>query len=285
MRGYGPGRFVQWKGGAASVRRRRPLQDRDALPARRLRDVRGLPREALQPGDARGHYKGRSSRGRAQMRWRMRSPPGRDPADPAQARDPVGVGLGYIHLGQSATTLSGGEAQRSSWLGALPRGDRPHVYLLDEPTGAPLRGRAAAPGRSRPPVDRGNTSVVTSTTRRDGAGRLDPGPRPGRGRRGGRVVAEGPRKPWPPRASRRRARRSGRISNPGGACGPGAAAPGAFPGGDGFTRSPAGCLRYSFSPATHETRRGCSIPPPRSGAPLSSTHVAPGSQDGPVRGA
>ena len=72
------------------------------------------------------------------------------------------VGLGYIKLGQSSTTLSGGESQRVKLATELAKRDTGRtIYILDEPTtGLHFEDIRVLLGVLQRLVDRGNTVIV-----------------------------------------------------------------------------------------------------------------------------
>ena len=118
----------------------------------------------------------------------------------------INVGLGYLTLGQSATELSGGEAQRIKLASELKRAQNNNtLYVLDEPTtGLHLSDTALLLEHLSTLVDSGNTVVMVEHNMQVAAASdhvIDMGPGAGedggpaaephgRGRRGALCVRE-----------------------------------------------------------------------------------------------
>ena len=112
----------------------------------------------------------------------------------AKLKAMVDVGLGYVHLGQSAVTLSGGESQRMKLAAELSRPSTGStLYILDEPTtGLHFQDIKVLLGVLQKLVDAGNTVIIIEhnlDVLKSVDWLLDLGPEGGR--RGGLIVAEG----------------------------------------------------------------------------------------------
>jgi excinuclease ABC subunit A len=197
LRGYGPGRFsFNVKGGRCEncagdgiIKIEMHFLPDVYVPCEVCHGKR-YNREALEI-----HYKGKTISDVLEMTCEQALEFfGNQPAIARKLQTLVDVGLGYIKLGQSATTLSGGEAQRiklSSELSRRPTGRT--LYILDEPTtGLHMADVDKLLNMLHALVDAGNSMVVIEHNLdviKNADWIIDMGPEGGSA--GGQIVAQG----------------------------------------------------------------------------------------------
>ncbi|HVV67054.1 MAG TPA: excinuclease ABC subunit UvrA [Candidatus Saccharimonadales bacterium] len=197
LRGYGPGRFsFNVKGGRCEncagdgiIKIEMHFLPDVYVPCEVCHGKR-YNREALEI-----HYKGKTISDVLEMTCEQALEFfGNQPAIARKLQTLVDVGLGYIKLGQSATTLSGGEAQRiklSAELSRRPTGRT--LYILDEPTtGLHMADVDKLLNVLHALVDAGNSMVVIEHNLdviKNADWIIDMGPEGGDA--GGQIIAEG----------------------------------------------------------------------------------------------
>jgi excinuclease ABC subunit A len=197
LRGYGPGRFsFNVKGGRCEncagdgiIKIEMHFLPDVYVPCEVCHGKR-YNREALEI-----HYKGKTISDVLEMTCEQALEFfANQPAIARKLQTLVDVGLGYIRLGQSATTLSGGEAQRiklSSELSRRPTGRT--LYILDEPTtGLHMADVDKLLQMLHALVDAGNSMVVIEHNLdviKNADWVIDMGPEGGDA--GGQIVAQG----------------------------------------------------------------------------------------------
>ncbi|MCH8015506.1 MAG: excinuclease ABC subunit UvrA [Acidobacteria bacterium] len=198
VRGYKPGRFsFNVKGGRCEVCRGDGLR---RIEMNFLPDVyvtcEACQRARYNRETLSIKYKGYSIADVLEMRIEKAYPIFENlPRLQTKLRTLLDVGLGYVRLGQSATTLSGGEAQRVKLARELSkRSTGKTLYILDEPTtGLHFEDVKKLLDILNRLVDRGNTVIVIEHNLeviKCADWIIDLGPEGGKG--GGRVVAVGP---------------------------------------------------------------------------------------------